>query len=107
MNKSDLCVYAKDIYEWLQVEMKFEDWIVKRIKEYKFKENQDFIIVSEMHFLSVEMGKELGMIERTLIGEKTRAHFIACEKLAQEQIPRLEAENNRLRRKIHILENSN
>jgi phage anti-repressor protein len=104
MKNSDLCVDGKEIHKWLQVEMKFEDWIAKRIKEYNFKENQDFIIVNQRFFFLEEMGKELGMIEKNHKGKETRAYFLRQEKIVKEHVRKLESENNDLRKKLYSIE---
>ena len=77
---------------------KFADWIKNRINEYDFVENQDFISFSENlekptggrpsqeYFITLDMAKELAMVERTEKGKQARQYFIECEKKLKSQI---------------------
>lgn len=63
-----------------------------RIEEYKFNENSDFIVFTNLgenplggrptkeYRLSLDMGKELAMVENNEEGRKVRRYFIECEK---------------------------
>lgn len=87
---------ARKLHEFLQVQSKFADWIKNRINEYGFIENQDFLVskiletknsgrggnrkaVSEYH-ITLDMAKELAMVERNEQGRAARRYFIECEK---------------------------
>ncbi|OOF45633.1 antirepressor [Rodentibacter trehalosifermentans] len=99
-------VNAKDLHLLLKVQTRFQDWIKRRIYEYKFAENLDFIDVLkfenvdrgffgsrqiEIHeyHLTLDMAKELCMLERSEIGRQIRRHFIKGEEQARLEIPRL------------------
>lgn len=88
---------ARELHAFLQVKSKFAEWINRRINEYKFIENQDFICLSEIsetqrkdgqkgvavskdYFVSLTMAKELAMVERTDKGREARQYFIDCER---------------------------
>jgi anti-repressor protein len=85
-------VNARDIHSYLEVGKDFSSWIKDRISKYEFVENQDFIcspvLVSEgrggqnriEYHVSLDMGKELAMVERTSKGKEVRKYFIAVEK---------------------------
>lgn len=92
---------ARELHAFLQVKSKFAEWINRRINEYKFIENQDFVIVSENsetitkdgqrrvtvrndYFVSLTMAKELAMVERTDKGREARQYFIDCERRLHE-----------------------
>lgn len=95
---------ARKLHEFLQVSSRFNDWIKNRINEYGFQENQDFLVtqnlvtknsgrggnrkaVSEYH-ITLDMAKELAMVERNEQGRAARRYFIECEKKLQEtQMP--------------------
>ena len=76
---------------------KFADWIKNRINEYDFVENQDFISFSENlekptggrpsqeYYITLDMAKELSMVERNDKGKQARRYFIECEKKLKEQ----------------------
>ncbi|STZ08577.1 Phage anti-repressor protein [Moraxella caprae] len=87
---------ARELHAFLQVKSKFAEWINRRINEYKFIENQDFISFSENseklqngrptkdYFISLNMAKELAMVERTDKGRQARQYFIDCERQLHE-----------------------
>jgi phage anti-repressor protein len=82
-------VSAKELHEFLEVKSKFAEWIQRRISEYGFVDNQDFTTYSEnsekgrpniQYAISLDMAKELAMVERNEKGKEARQYFIACEK---------------------------
>ena len=86
-------VNAKELYEFLEVRSKFADWIKNRIADYDFQENQDFITLSKNlenggrtieYYITLDMAKELSMVERNDKGREARKYFITCEKLAKQ-----------------------
>lgn len=84
-------VNARDLHEFLEVKTKYSDWISRRISEYGFIQEIDFITIlrnetsppTKFCFLSLDMAKELSMVERNDKGKEARAYFIACEKKAK------------------------
>ena len=98
-NQSVQLVNAKDLHQILQIQTRFQDWIKRRIFEYKFSENLDFIDVLkfenvdrgffgnrqiEIHeyHITLDMAKELCMLERSELGQQARRYFIRMEKEA-------------------------
>lgn len=98
-NQSVQLVNAKDLHQILQIQTRFQDWIKRRIFEYKFTENLDFIDVLkfenvdrgffgnrqiEIHeyHITLDMAKELCMLERSELGQQARRYFIRMEKEA-------------------------
>ena len=82
-------VNARDLHSALQIKSNFRDWIRNRITDFGFVENQDFVTIaknlanggrSKEYFISINMAKELCMVERNELGRMWRAHFIKCEK---------------------------
>ena len=77
---------------FLEVQTRFNDWIAARINEYEFIENQDFVSFTENsvkpkggrpsreYYITLDMAKELAMIERNDKGRQARRYFIECEK---------------------------
>lgn len=81
-------VMGRDLHEALEVKTSYKDWF-PRMCEYGFVENQDFCsILSEStggrpsinHQLTIEMAKELCMIQRTEKGKLCRQYFLELEK---------------------------
>lgn len=89
-------VNARDLHEFLGVETRFDDWIRRRVEEYGFAENQDYVRFSSKmrktpeggrpakdYHLSLGMAKELAMVEKTDKGRQARRYFIDCERRAK------------------------
>lgn len=83
---------ARDLHAALQVAMRFDKWIGRRIKEYGFIERQDFWPIlagspigrpSTEYHLTLNMAKELAMVERTDVGRQVRQYFIKAEEHAR------------------------
>lgn len=82
-------VDARTFHQFLEVETRFNDWISRRIEEYGFVEGTDFYSVlsksdggrkaTEYH-ISLDMAKELAMVERNEKGKLARKYFIEVEK---------------------------
>ena len=85
-------VNARDIHNYLQVKTRFNDWINRAITKYDFKENIDFYSFlsktsgrpEKEYIVTMDMAKELAMLENNPKGRETRKYFIACEKELQK-----------------------
>lgn len=88
-------VDARSLHSFLEVGRDFANWIKQRISKYKFQENVDFVltvaktgvrsnVVQKDYSLSLDMAKELCMVENNDKGREARRYFIRCEKLAFE-----------------------
>lgn len=94
------CVDARELHKWLGSKRQFADWIKERIATYKFIENEDYSIVPQIsetirkygntirkgntksieYFLTLDVAKELSMVENNEQGRIARRYFINCEK---------------------------
>lgn len=109
-------VNARELHAFLEVNSNFRDWIKNRIKEYNFQENQDFIIFAKIlakslrgrpsmeYHLTLDMAKELSMLERNEKGKQARQYFIECEKRAKKPLDLANALENPLFVKKLLLE---
>ncbi|MGR3791328.1 antA/AntB antirepressor family protein [Flavobacterium sp. TN-1] len=88
-------VSARDLHQFLEVETKFTMWIERRIEEYGFVEDVDFVLLPNLgkqkergghnrkeYAITLDMAKELSMVEKTDKGREARRYFIAVEKKA-------------------------
>lgn len=88
---SQLC-NARDLHRGLGVGRDFTTWIKERIAEYGFTEIEDFIVAAAPpirgagnrgkrtdYHLTLDMAKELAMIENNDTGRKVRRYFIQAE----------------------------
>lgn len=88
-------VNARDLHAFLEVRTRFNDWIVSRIRDFGFEEGTDFATFTENlvsggsrkeYALTLDMAKELSMVERTERGKQARQYFLACERKAKAGI---------------------
>lgn len=96
--ESQSLVNARDLHAVLGVGKDFSNWVKSRIEQYDFIEGQDYSPnlanrsfgigkpKTEYH-LSLDMAKELCLVENTEQGKKARRYFIEVEKQARQQIP--------------------
>ena len=82
-------VDARELYYFLEVTSKFADWIKNRIKGYDFIQDKDYVSFSKNlesggqrkeYGLTIEMAKELAMVENNEKGQQARRYFINIEK---------------------------
>lgn len=87
-----LTVDGRTLHAFLEVGKRFADWINDRIQQYSFTEGEDFEVCfpnlgskergghnAKDYTLTLNMAKELAMVERTPRGQQARRYFIACE----------------------------
>lgn len=83
-------VNAKDLHEFLGIRTECPLWIRRRIEAYGFLQGIDFAVFTfedgpsrtiEWH-LSLDMAKQVAMVERTDKGKEARQYFLACERAA-------------------------
>lgn len=89
-----LLIDARLLHKTLEVKTRFNDWIKSRIDDFGFEEKRDFYLnfsknlflvgrpKNEYH-LTLDMAKELAMLERNEIGRGIRRYFIQKEKQAR------------------------
>ncbi|MBD1228579.1 antA/AntB antirepressor family protein [Xenorhabdus griffiniae] len=95
---------AKALHEALGVKRAFAAWIGDRINQYSFIENQDYSVVENLRYpnsdsaksrqqltkdyhVTINMAKELAMVERTDQGRLIRQYFIKCEEALHKVAP--------------------
>lgn len=96
-NEEVNAVNARELWEKLEVKTQFKDWMPRRIEEYGFEENRDFTVLKNEHgrnvsgkfsskeyIISLDMAKELAMVENNEQGRKIRQYFIEVEKNARK-----------------------
>lgn len=105
-------VSARRLHEFLEVGRDFTTWIKGRISQYGFTAGVDFTVVENLsapvsgstnidqftpkrgetssggrpgadYLITIDMGKELAMVERNEKGRQVRRYFISCEQLAK------------------------
>ena len=91
-------VNARDVHSYLEVKTRFNDWINRAISKYDFKENIDYTVLKNEYaekweflpteyIVTLDMAKELAMLENNPKGKETRKYFINCEKELQKSSP--------------------
>ena len=79
---------ARELHAFLEIKNKYADWIKNRINEYGFIQDEDYLVITERtngrprkeYHITLDMGKELGMVERNERGRQIRQYFIRCER---------------------------
>lgn len=112
------CVSARDLYEQLNIKTAFKDWF-PRMCEYGFEERKDFCSKmsestggrpSKDADISIDMAKQICMIQRSPEGKRIRQYFLDLEKawntpeqiiaralkMADKTIDKLKSENTTL-----------
>ncbi|HBE6455343.1 TPA: antA/AntB antirepressor family protein [Escherichia coli] len=105
-------VSAKALHKALGVGHDFTNWIKGRIDQYGFIAGTDFIRVENLstpkrasaktrqqiehdYLLSLDMAKEVAMVERNEQGRAVRRYFIQCEEALQRSVPEIAAQYRR------------
>lgn len=123
-------VSGRELHEALGIKTAYKDWF-PRMCEYGFTENSDFLTVAQKrataqgnfttyndHMLTIQMAKEICMIQRTEKGKQCRQYFLDLEKawntpemvigralqIAKKQIDSLKMENNMLTTTVAVQE---
>ncbi|BBE09697.1 Prophage antirepressor [Mycoavidus cysteinexigens] len=85
-------VNARNLHAFLGIGKDFSTWIKNRIAQYGFIEDQDFVLFpnfgenltggrpAKEYALTLDMAKELSMVERNEKGKQARQYFIECER---------------------------
>lgn len=106
-NETVQTVNARELHKALGVRRDFSTWLKDRIAEYGFVQNVDYVVVKNLapqnggantfpqnggkvkmgrptidYHITLDMAKELSMVEKTEKGRHARRYFIDCEKRA-------------------------
>lgn len=102
-------VNARELHQFLESKREFATWIKQRIEQYEFVENQDYTsfdnivkrengaTIRKEYALSIDMAKELSMVENNERGRQARKYFIECERKSK-------AGTNTLDDKLKVIE---
>jgi len=126
-NEPVSAVNARDLWIFLESRQEFSNWIQNRIQKYGFREGKDFTIdkiingdnrgrfSSTDYIISLDMAKELSMVENNARGRQARQYFIEVEKryrripvTAESIVAALMPvvrENERFRAKLELAQN--
>src|SRR5690625_1067037 len=123
-DSGEILVTGRDLYEFLNLKTPYTRWF-KRMCEYGFAENVDFIVTDIFvkddtafggkrkiidHHIKLDMAKEISMLQRNERGKQARQYFIDIERkwnspemiiqramqIQQKKIEQLEAEKKEL-----------
>lgn len=120
---------ARELHEFLEIQTRFNVWFPRMI-EYGFNENVDYRRVSQKcatlggmqekvdYEISIDMAKEIAMIQRNEKGRQARQYFIEVEKkwnspeyvmnraleISRQQVERLMLENKELKPKAEFFD---
>ena len=79
---------ARELHSFVESKQEYATWIKNRINEYGFIQDEDYLVITERtngrprkeYHITLDMGKELGMVERNERGRQIRQYFIRCER---------------------------
>ena len=90
-------VSARELHSFVESKQDFSTWIKNRIEKYGFVEDVDYLlhkIVEQTpsgakhkieYYITLDMAKQLAMVENNEKGMQVRKYFIECEKQLKEQ----------------------
>ena len=87
-------VMGRELHKFLEIGTAYSRWIERLIEKYGFVAGQDFMPKmaestggrpSEDHILTMDMAKEISMVQNNERGRQARQYFIECERLAREE----------------------
>lgn len=87
-------VSARELHDFLEMTERFSSWF-DRMLAYGFSESSDFEKCKtfnasnrelEDYFISIDMAKEISMIQRSDKGKQARQYFLECERKLKGQI---------------------
>lgn len=92
-NDGTVAVSGRELHRGLEIGTRYDKWIDRMI-DYGFEEGIDYITKSEIvhgqkrartyeqldHIMTLDMAKEISMIQRSEIGRKIRGYFIKVER---------------------------
>ena len=88
-------VDGRELHQFIESRQEFSNWIKNRIRDYNFQENRDFVRLTDLssegrggqnrieYALSLNMAKELCMVEKNEKGKQAREYFIEMEERAK------------------------
>ncbi|WBF05263.1 AntA/AntB antirepressor [Psychrobacter phage vB_PmaS_Y8A] len=87
-------VSARELYDFLQPTERFASWFERQL-QYGFVASQDYLGCEvfntlarqslQDYFISIDMAKEISMIQRSDKGKQARQYFIECERKIKKQ----------------------
>ena len=71
---------ARELHTFLDIGKDYSTWVKNRINEYGFIQDEDYLVITERtngrprkeYHITLDMGKELGMVERNERGRQIR-----------------------------------
>lgn len=90
-------VDAERLCSFLSITTRFDTWFNRRVSEYGFVEGESYCSnlsnrsdgkagkPRNKYYVTLDMAKELAMVERTEKGREARRYFIECEKQLKEK----------------------
>lgn len=102
-------VSARELKEFLGVNTHLSTWVKRLVEKYGFEENIDFSVLKSGNInggiskiddfaLTIDMAKEISMLQANDKGKQARKYFIHCEKVAKQYDSLTQAEKEGIKR---------
>lgn len=110
-----ILVSGRELHEFLEVKSNYTTWF-DRMREYGFSENEDYIVTNSKsgirhyekdHHLTIDMAKEISMLQRNEKGKQARQYFIEVEKRWNSPEMIIKRAHELLEQKVAALTTSN
>lgn len=103
-------INARDLWQFLEIDTRFNDWINRIIKDGLFKKDTDYFLLLKNeeqkmnnsnkrgghnrkdYLITLSMAKEIAMLERNQQGKLARQYFIKCEETLSQIAPDMVAQ---------------
>jgi len=88
-------VNARELHEFTESKSQFNNWIKRRLDDTMAENGNDYIVVkfdddrrfsNIDYFITLDLAKEISMLERNDKGREARKYFIECEKKLKETL---------------------
>ena len=104
-------VNARDLWKFLESKQEFANWIKDRIEKYRFVEGKDFLInfskslgrPSKEYLISLDMAKELAMVENNERGRQARQYNLV--EVIRAALTPIIRENEQYRARLELARN--